>query len=137
MSVTEEKFKILIVDDVPGNIKTLADILRDDYKILMATSGEKALEAIYSQDVALVLLDVEMPEMNGYEVCKKLKSDKATADIPVIFVTANTDKKKMVKGIVAGAIYYLTKPVNKNELRMLVINILKSSNYFSPQSVQT
>jgi CheY-like chemotaxis protein len=137
MSVTEEKFKILIVDDVPGNIKTLADILRDDYKILMATSGEKALEAIYSQDVALVLLDVEMPEMNGYEVCKKLKSDKATADIPVIFVTANTDKKKMVKGIVAGAIYYLTKPVNKNELRMLVLNILKSSNYFSPQSVQT
>jgi CheY-like chemotaxis protein len=132
MSATDKKLKILIVDDVPGNIKILADILRNDYQIIMATSGQRALDIISSQDIALVLLDVEMPEMDGYEVCKKLKSDKETADIPVIFVTANTDKKKMVKGIVAGAIYYLTKPVDKDELRGLVMNVLSVSNYFSP-----
>jgi CheY-like chemotaxis protein len=133
MEKTDIKAKILIVDDVPANIKTLAEILRVDYEILMATSGSKALEAVAIHNVNLILLDIAMPDMDGYEVCKRLKSVKAHADIPVIFVTSNNDKKTMVKGIVAGAIYYLTKPIDKAELRMLVMNILQMSDYFSPQ----
>ena len=76
MAETVGKAKILIVDDIPGNIKTLAEILRDDYEILMATSGQKALDAVANNDVKLILLDVEMPDMDGYEVCRRLKADK-------------------------------------------------------------
>ncbi|MBF0383121.1 MAG: response regulator [Magnetococcales bacterium] len=133
MESKEKKAKILIVDDVPANIKTLAEILKDDCQILMATSGAKALEAVAIHTVDLILLDVVMPGMDGYEVCKRLKEDKSYAEIPVIFVTSNHDKKAMVKGIVAGAIYYLTKPIDKDELRKLVKNILQMSDYFSPQ----
>jgi CheY-like chemotaxis protein len=128
--------KILIVDDVPGNIKILAEILKKNYKILTATSGKKALEIVSTLDIDLILLDVIMPEMDGYEVCKILKADKATTGIPVIFVTANKDNKGVVKGVVAGAVYYLTKPIDKDELKKLVRNVLQTSEYFQTESLQ-
>ncbi len=133
MSDTDQKAKILIVDDVPGNIKYIAETLKNEYKIIMATSGEKALEAVAAQKIDLILLDVMMPGMDGYEVCAKLKSDQVTAEIPVIFITANTDRMDMVKGIVAGAVYYITKPVDIDELQKLVLNVLSASIYFAPQ----
>ena len=133
MSDTDQKAKILIVDDVPGSINYIAETLKNEYKIIMATSGEKALEAVAAQKIDLILLDVMMPGMDGYEVCAKLKSDQVTAEIPVIFITANTDRMDMVKGIVAGAVYYITKPVDIDELQKLVLNVLSASIYFAPQ----
>ncbi|MBU2548691.1 MAG: response regulator, partial [Proteobacteria bacterium] len=85
----EEKRRILIVDDMPSNIKILADVLKTDYRISVATSGREALE-LASGDAPpdLILLDVLMPEMDGYEVCRRLKLGRRTRDIPVLFVTA-------------------------------------------------
>jgi adenylate cyclase len=112
MAETVGKAKILIVDDIPGNIKTLAEILRDDYEILMATSGQKALDAVANNDVKLILLDVEMPDMDGYEVCRRLKADKQNNNIPVIFVTAKHDILNETMGFEVGAVDYITKPTS-------------------------
>ena len=104
---------ILVVDDIPDNIHTLSGILNDDFKIKAATSGEKALKiASTSPKPHLILLDIMMPEMDGYEVCQRLKSNPVTADIPVIFVTAKTDIVDEQKGFALGAVDYITKPVS-------------------------
>jgi CheY-like chemotaxis protein len=122
MSEIKVKQKILIVDDVPGNIKTLAVFLRGDYATIVATNGQKALEAVASQNVNLILLDVEMPGMNGFEVLERLKSNPSTAGIPVIFVSGEGDKSAQDKGLEMGAVAYLTKPVNPSVLKELVKN---------------
>ncbi|MGF1755824.1 response regulator, partial [Vibrio makurazakiensis] len=104
---------ILVVDDIPDNIHTLSGILNDNFKIKAATSGEKALKiAATSPKPHLILLDIMMPEMDGYEVCQRLKSNPVTADIPVIFVTAKTDVVDEQKGFALGAVDYITKPVS-------------------------
>ncbi|MBW3696937.1 two-component system response regulator [Vibrio sp. T187] len=104
---------ILVVDDIPDNIHTLSGILNDDFKIKAATSGEKALKiASTSPKPHLILLDIMMPEMDGYEVCQRLKDNPVTADIPVIFVTAKTDVVDEQKGFALGAVDYITKPVS-------------------------
>ncbi len=108
---------ILIVDDVPINLQVLVNILREkSYKISVATSGEKALEMVERFLPDLILLDVMMPEMDGFEVCQKLKEDEKTRDIPVIFLTAKTEKEDIIKGFGLGAVDYVTKPFNKAEL---------------------
>ncbi len=102
---------ILIVDDERFNLNIIVDILKDDYKVLVAKSGAKALSIAYSDTPPdLILLDIVMPEMNGYEVCKKLKSDKKTSDIPIIFITAKNDEKDEAYGFDVGAADYITKP---------------------------
>src|SRR5580658_3412457 len=102
---------VLLVDDEPANIQIVNSILKDVYKTRIATSGEKALE-LANQEPApdLILLDVIMPEMNGYEVCSRLKSADHTRDIPVIFLTGQTDIEDETQGFKVGAVDYIHKP---------------------------
>ncbi|MBF0195269.1 MAG: diguanylate cyclase [Magnetococcales bacterium] len=122
MSEDKDKPKVLIVDDIPANIKALAVILKDDYQTLLANSGEKALEAVSSYDVDLILLDVEMPGMDGYAVLKKLKEKQSTADIPVIFVTGQNEEKDETRGLELGASDYIRKPASNPILKARIKN---------------
>ena len=111
------RFKLLIVDDLPENIKVLGKSLqRDEYLISFATSGEQAIEMATSNELDLILLDIMMPGMDGYEVCRRLKAEERTRQIPIIFITAKTEKKDIVRGFEAGAVDYVTKPFNTAEL---------------------
>lgn len=111
MTNTEEKKLILLVDDAPANIQVAREILKDTYKTRVATSGAKALELVKADPPPdLILLDVMMPEMDGYEVCIKLKADPATRDIPVIFLTAKTEAEDETRGFDVGAVDYIHKP---------------------------
>lgn len=105
------KPSILVVDDFPNNIDVIKSILHQDYRILAATSGELALKILSKQQVDLILLDVMMPKMDGYEVCRRLKSRQDTCDIPVIFVTALNDTENEEKGFETGAVDFISKPV--------------------------
>ena len=109
----EEKQVILIVDDVPANIDVLSEILRPTYQVKVVTSGMMALKiAMQSNPPDLILLDVMMPEMDGYEVCRQLKANATTRNIPIIFVTAMDEVKDETTGFALGAVDYITKPVN-------------------------
>ncbi|MBF0224454.1 MAG: PleD family two-component system response regulator [Desulfobacterales bacterium] len=104
--------KILIVDDTPMNIHVLINALKDDYQIMVAKNGEKALKIAVANTPDLILLDVMMPDIDGFEVCRRLKSNEKTKKIPVIFVTAMIDSVDEAKGLNLGAIDYITKPVH-------------------------
>ncbi|HAN21176.1 MAG TPA: diguanylate cyclase response regulator [Clostridiales bacterium] len=102
---------ILIVDDAKSNINVLAELLRSDYIIKAATSGEKALTIALSENPPdLILLDVVMPEMDGYEVCKRLKASSQTKNIPIIFITGKLGEEDEINGFNLGAMDYITKP---------------------------
>jgi putative two-component system response regulator len=108
-----EKPTILVVDDTPDNLALMGNLLKHDYKVKVANSGERALKiAASGTPPDLILLDVMMPGMDGYQICSLLKSDPATADIPVIFVTAKSDVEDEQKGLEMGAVDYLTKPIS-------------------------
>lgn len=108
---------ILIVDDVPDNIRLLSRILvKRGYQTRKALSGTMALTAIQASKPHLILLDVQMPEMNGYELCHRIKSDPDTLDIPIIFLSANDDSSEKRKAIQLGGSDYLTKPFNIEKL---------------------
>jgi len=108
-----QKKTILLVDDAPDNLVLMNDLLKDLYKVKIASSGEKALRIAQSGSLPdLILLDVMMPEMDGYEVCRRLKADAVTRDIPVIFLTAKTDVDAETMGLNLGAVDYLTKPIS-------------------------
>ncbi|ASJ97753.1 response regulator [Shewanella marisflavi] len=107
-----EKATILVVDDTPENIDILVGILGDEYKVKVAIDGPKALAIATKNAPDLILLDVMMPGMNGYEVCKRLKQEPQTSHIPVIFVTALTDVSDETQGFELGAVDYITKPVS-------------------------
>ena len=112
---------ILIIDDVPDNIKILLRILKDDYELHYATSGEQALSlmsAVKKPD--LILLDVMMPEMDGYELCTALKQDVATSTIPVIFITAKLDAESEARALSLGAVDFIHKPINRDVVRARV-----------------
>jgi putative two-component system response regulator len=114
-----ERPTILIVDDTPANIKTLAGMLKEDYKIISAKSGEEALSLLSSSALPdLILLDIMMPGMDGYEVCKQLKADKRTKDIPVIFITAKNEDKQRGKEL--GSAAYITKPFHAKTVIQIV-----------------
>ncbi len=107
------KATILIVDDAPENIDILRGLLKEDYKIKVAINGKKALKIAQSiPKPDLILLDVMMPEMDGYEVCRRLKSELTTASIPVIFVTAKGETDDETHGFDLGAVDYITKPIS-------------------------
>ena len=111
--MAEEQEKILVVDDERLNINVLVDLLKPDYKMMAAKSGEQALKAVQvANPPDLILLDIMMPEMDGYEVCRRLKADEATRDIPVIFITAMGETSDETKGLEVGAVDYLTKPIS-------------------------
>ena len=115
-----EMNRILVVDDEPSNIQILAGLLQEHYIVNAATSGAKALELATTQQPDLILLDMVMPEMDGLEVCRALKADPASADIPVIFVTGMTDPENEERGLAAGAVDYIFKPVSPPVVRARV-----------------
>jgi len=113
MENVKERKTILIVDDTPGNIQILVEVLKNEYTTIVAVNGEKALRLAAKEPLPdLILLDVMMPGMDGYEVCTKLKIDEKTRDIPIIFVTAKADVEDELKGFELGAVDYITKPVS-------------------------
>lgn len=112
MNEVLRKQNILVADDVPENIDVLKGILGDDYVVRAATDGIVALHIVDRQLPDLILLDVSMPKMDGYEVCRRLKSNPVTADIPVIFVTARTDAEDEQTGFDVGAVDYIAKPIH-------------------------
>ena len=102
---------VLIVDDTPTNVSVVSGVLKDSFKTKVATNGEKALAIAFAAEKPdLILLDVMMPGMDGYEVCRRLKADPKTRDIPVIFLTAKTDSIDEEKGFEVGAVDYIHKP---------------------------
>lgn len=122
--------RILLVDDEPANIQVLNGILaEDDYEIFFATDGETACSLAISQEPDLILLDVMMPGVDGYEICRRLKGDHATADIPVIFITALNQTEDEEKGLNLGAIDYITKPLSPAIVRARVRNHIQLKRY--------
>ncbi|MDP5142855.1 response regulator [Rheinheimera baltica] len=107
-----EKQTLLLVDDEPTNLRVLRTVLQDEYRLLFAKSGEEALQLIQQQQPDLILLDVMMPGMTGYDVCARLKADPATQRLPVIFVTALKDEVDEAKGFEVGAVDYIAKPIS-------------------------
>lgn len=106
---------ILAVDDKKENLDVILNIL-EDFDVIPLTSGAKALEIISQEKISLVLLDIVMPEMDGYEVCQALKSDPSTSSIPIIFATAKTDDESISKAYAAGADDYVSKPLKRSEV---------------------
>ncbi len=119
MKVNEQS--ILIVDDVPKNIQLLGSILKEEaYELEFATSGKEALDWLESRPFDLVLLDIMMPEMDGFEVCRRIKENPATREVSVIFLTAKADFQSIIQGFETGAVDYITKPYNRKELLVRV-----------------
>ena len=109
--------KVLLVDDLPQNVKLLADLLTvKGYAVATAASGPEALLKVAAERPDLVLLDVMMPEMSGYEVCRKIRDNPATGILPVVMVTSLDPAQERIRGLEAGADDFLTKPVNQAEL---------------------
>src|SRR5690606_19356712 len=107
---------VLIVDDTPANLSVLLECLgRNGYRVLVAEDGEDALEQVAHAPPDLVLLDVMMPGIDGFETCRRLRANPATRDIPVIFMTALTDTREKLAGFEAGGVDYITKPVQHEE----------------------
>ena len=121
--------KVLVVDDQPPNVRLLEAILSPrGYDVLTANSGEQALELLAAEDVDLVLLDIIMPGIDGYEVCRRIRDQVDTAYLPVVMVTASGDEQK-VKALEAGADDFLTKPINQNELLARVASLARIKDY--------
>lgn len=116
MNIIPQDYTILVVDDTNTNLKILFDLLsQQGYRVAIAKSGEEALERLESYTPHLILLDVMMPGIDGFETCERLKTNPNTQDIPVIFMTALSDSSNKLKGLNAGAVDYITKPIEHEE----------------------
>ncbi|MCG8569719.1 MAG: response regulator [Spirochaetes bacterium] len=126
----EEKIPIvLMVDDNPKNLQVLGQILaQEGYEIIAAMNGIQALEALQELKPDLILLDIMMPDMNGFEVCEKIKQVEDIRDLPVIFLTAKVETEDIVRGFNVGAVDYVTKPFNREELLARVRTHLELKN---------
>lgn len=124
MTQLSERAKILVVDDEPANLKVIREVLANDYRLSFAKSGELALQLIENEPPKLILLDIMMPDMSGFEVCKVLKANPKTAHIPVIFVTALSHEQDESEGFALGAVDYITKPISPAIVRARVKNHL-------------
>ncbi len=137
---------VLVVDDTASNLSLMTDLLETDYRVKVATTGARALKIAQADDQPdLILLDVMMPELDGYDVCRQLKADPATRDIPVIFMTARNEIRDEQAGLEMGAVDYFTKPISPPIMLMRVKNhlalkaaadFLKDKNAFLEQEVQ-
>lgn len=129
---------ILIVDDDTTNLQIIGSFLYNkNYKIILAKSGNDALRSVEKNHPDLILLDIMMPGMNGYEVCKKLKANNQTKDIPIMFLTAKTETKDIIKGFNTGGVDYITKPFIKEELLARIkthINLKVSQDLLKEQA---
>lgn len=104
---------ILVVDDTPDNLSLMMELLKDDYKVKLANGGERALKLAAMQPPPdVILLDIMMPGMDGYEVCQRLKAMPLTKDIPVVFLTAKSEVEDEKRGLEMGAVDYITKPIS-------------------------
>ncbi|MDD2438800.1 MAG: response regulator [Methanosarcinaceae archaeon] len=118
--------KVLIVDDMPQNVELMeAFLAKEPYELLQASNGKEALRKVKAEDPDIVLLDVMMPEMDGFEVCEILKNDGETQFTPVLMLTALSELNDRIKGIEVGADDFLTKPINGIELRTRVKSLLR------------
>lgn len=136
-----QKNTLMIVDDESKNIQLLGTLLtQDGYNIIPAVNGIKALEKLKKVKPDLILLDVMMPELDGFETCRQIKNNPDTKDIPVIFLTAKIDKDDVIKGLTAGACDYVTKPFNHKELLIRVknqIDLVNAKKQLSNQVIAT
>ena len=123
--MAEERQKILIVDDAPANIQILHETLKEEYEVFFALNGKDALQNASTVIPDLILLDIMMPEMDGYEVCGTLKNNALLKDIPVIFITALDQADHETKGLELGAVDYVTKPFNPGIVRLRIHNHLE------------
>ena len=123
--MTTQKRTILLVDDEPINIDVLRGILPPEYKIKVALNGQKALQLSAIEPFPdLIFMDVVMPDLDGYEVCRLLKSDPKTAQIKIIFVSAHCDELERRKGLSLGAIDFISKPVNPQKVLQVLADAL-------------
>jgi diguanylate cyclase (GGDEF)-like protein len=116
--------RLLVVDDQPLNIRMLHQILQADYEVFVATSGQAALAFCEAQLPDLILLDVVMPELDGYEVCRRLKLDPRTREIPVVFVTSQSDSTEEEDGLAAGAVDFIAKSASANVIRARINTLI-------------
>jgi putative two-component system response regulator len=135
---------LLVIDDVPSNLSLMHQLLKDDYKVKGANSGEKGLAIAETDMPDLILLDIMMPQMDGYEVCRRLKSSSKTEDIPVIFLTAKTETVDEKKGLLLGAVDYISKPIHpdivkariKTHIELKFKNdLLKGKNHYLEKEI--
>ena len=124
----KEQKTILAVDDTELNIEILLELLEDKYDMLVSLDGPGALELAGEEDIDLILLDIMMPDMDGYEVCKKLKENNKTKDIPVVFITAKTDEDSIAQAYEVGGVDYITKPFRAREVLSRIDNHIKLSS---------
>ena len=109
--------EILVVDDTPANLKLLMDLLKTQgYKVRPAPDGKIAIAAVAARKPDLILLDIKMPDMDGYEVCRRLKEDKQSQDIPIIFISALASLDDRIKGFAVGGVDFITKPFQREEV---------------------
>jgi CheY-like chemotaxis protein len=125
MSEDENKKVILAVDDAPENLDVVKALLSPHYTVKAAVNGQMALKIAEKQSPDLILLDIRMPGMDGYEVCRKLKADEATAGIPVIFLTGEADVTSEVAAV--GGVGYITKPIEPDALLARIEDCLKAN----------
>lgn len=123
-----EKAKIFVVDDDMMNLKIAQLMLNKDYEVFCLSSGEKLLELLQEKLPDLILLDVHMPEMNGFDIIRMLKGDERVKDIPVIFLTADNDKEMEVKCFKEGALDYIVKPFVKDVMLQRVGRVIALNN---------
>src|SRR3954463_6692559 len=124
MAEDQVKAKILLVDDAPENLQMLQHLFRDNGQVEFVSSGEAALASASAEPPDLVLLDVRMPEMDGYEVCRRLKAEHATQHIPVIFLTECDAESDEARALRRGAVDYITKPVTSPVVYTRIMNQL-------------
>ena len=130
---------ILIVDDAETNVNTLMDLLDDKYDVLASLDGESALEIVEEEEhIDLILLDIMMPGLDGFEVCKRLKSNPNKSDIPIIFITAKTDDESIEKAYELGGVDYITKPFRAREVLSRITNhlVLSEQSHILEQKVK-
>lgn len=135
--MTEAKKKILIVDDMPENIVALGSLLQQHYQVKVATTGQKAIEISIDQHPDLILLDIMLPDIDGYTVCKRLKADERTGDIPVIFITGRLNPEDEIRGFELGGVDYITKPFNPKVVLVRIktqIELKVLRDYYERQS---
>ncbi|MBF0123790.1 MAG: response regulator [Magnetococcales bacterium] len=121
MTNPNDKPRILIVDDIPGNLRVAQAALGGEYELFAAINGQKALEIAQSKRPHIILLDIMMPDMDGYEVCRRLKSDPVTSEATILFLSSKDEVMDEVKGIMLGAADFILKPIEPTLLKTRVM----------------
>ena len=113
----ESKKHVLVVDDSSTNLKCTAAILQDTYKLTMLKSGEQAIDYLKGETADIILMDINMPDLDGYETMRRIKQNPDNADIPIIFLTSDSDRSSEIKGLQMGAMDFIRKPIEPEIMR--------------------